>query len=58
MGDAIPPRLLASAIPSTSALEYVDRDGRVRRIGWMSEKHSTGAATFEIHIDAKQATPM
>lgn len=54
----MPPRLDARAMPSTKALLYVDLDGSVRRIGWISEKHSTGAATFEIHIDAKQATPM
>lgn len=29
-----------------------------RRMGWMSEKQSTGAATFEIHMLAKLATNM
>jgi len=28
----------------------------VRRMGWKSEKHSTGAATLEIHMEANAAT--
>lgn len=35
------------------ALAYGERDSRLRVIGLISSKHKTGAATFEIHMEAK-----
>ncbi len=44
------------AAPSTSALARPCPDGSVRSTGCSSEKHSTGAATLVIHMDANVAT--
>lgn len=58
IGEAIPPTLAAIAIPMIKALAYVDFGGWLRRIGEMREKQRTGAATFEIHIEANVETNM
>lgn len=58
MGLAIPPMLLARAMPRIRAFEKSEPAGRFRRRGWMMEKQSTGAATLEIHIEANMATNM
>ena len=50
------PILLPNATPKTSALAYSLPLGNVRNMGWIKLKHSTGAATFDIHMDAKVAT--
>mmetsp|Transcript_19139 Transcript_19139/g.53589 ORF Transcript_19139/g.53589 Transcript_19139/m.53589 type:complete len:302 (+) Transcript_19139:1429-2334(+) len=58
MGLVMPPMLDASATPMTRLLAKGVVTSMVRRMGWNSEKHSTGAATLEIHMDAKAATNM
>ena len=44
--------------PSTRALPKEWPEGSVRRMGSSTEKHSTGAATLVIHMDANVATNM
>jgi hypothetical protein len=58
IGEAIPPIFEAKAIPRISAWEKGLFAGRFRKRGWMMEKHNTGAATFEIHMEANMATNM
>ncbi len=58
IGDAAPPILDARAMPRMSAFDMSLSLGRFLRIGWIILKHSTGAATLEIHIEANIATPM
>lgn len=56
MGLAMPPMLLARAIPNNRALLMLLSRGRFRSIGLMMLKQSTGAATFDIHMLRKVAT--
>lgn len=56
IGLAMPPILLAKAMPSKSALLILLSLGRFRRIGLMILKQSTGAATLDIHMLRKVAT--
>mmetsp|Transcript_21687 Transcript_21687/g.55213 ORF Transcript_21687/g.55213 Transcript_21687/m.55213 type:complete len:359 (-) Transcript_21687:980-2056(-) len=58
IGEVIPPMLEARAMPMTRDLAKGVLTSMVRRIGCTREKHSTGAATLEIHMDAKVATNM
>lgn len=58
IGEAIPPTLDARAIPKIRALMNWEPLGNVLNNGWISEKQSTGAATFETHMEANKATPM
>jgi hypothetical protein len=58
MGLAMPPMLLANAIPKIKVLAKGLSGGRFRNTGWIIEKHKTGAATLEIHMLAIIATNM
>ena len=44
--------------PRTRLLAKLWPEGSVRKMGCSSEKHSTGAATLVIHMDANVATSM
>lgn len=58
IGDAMPPRLEANAMPMIKHGPNGDPTGSVRRIGWIKDKHRTGAATLLIHMLAMEATNM
>ncbi len=56
MGVTIPPIFEAKAIPIIKVFANWFPGSKVRKIGSITEKHKTGAATFESHMDAKVAT--
>lgn len=56
IGESIPPMFEARAIPRMRALDISESAGRLRSIGWMIDRHKTGAATLLIHMLANAAT--